>query len=221
MLVNDIPVFMAQNGAASLILREIPHRSIAYVQLRRIQALAPLVAECAEFCRGCGAETVLVSQGPEPLPGLVHDHDMLRLRVQKDALPPLTDPVPLLPMTEENDAIYQRVYNRCFAGVSNAATYDRAQIRRIYQKNQQAFLALDGDIPCGMGELHGNELAAVGLLPEFRGKGLSRALTLSLLALCPGPTVELTAASDNEPALGLYDSLGFTVFQRLSAWYRA
>ena len=70
-----------------------------------------------------------------------------------------------------------------------------------------------------MGELHENELAAVGLLPEFRGKGLSRDLTLSLLRHCPGPTIFLTAVSTNDPALALYDSLGFTVCGKVSMWY--
>ena len=123
-------------------------------------------------------------------------------------------------MIPDNDAVFQRVYNRCFADVPGAATYDRAEIRRIYDQSQKAFLALDETgVPCGMGELHEKELAAVGLLPEFRGRGLSRDLTLTLLSLCPGPVIELTAASTNAPALALYDSLGFTVCGKVSMWY--
>ena len=124
-------------------------------------------------------------------------------------------------MAPENDPVYQRVYNRCFVGVSHAMTYDRAQIRRIYQMDQRAFLACTSDgTPLGMGELHGSELAAVGLLPEFRGQGLSRDLTLALLRLCPGPELTLTVASDNAPALGLYDGLGFRVRETESRWWR-
>jgi ribosomal protein S18 acetylase RimI-like enzyme len=71
-----------------------------------------------------------------------------------------------------------------------------------------------------MGELHGSELAAVGILPEFRGQGLGRVLTLQLLDKCPGPRVTLTVVSDNDPALALYDDLGFTVQGTESVWHR-
>lgn len=218
--MRNIPVFMASGGTASLILKEIPHHSVAYIRLLTVRDLAALTAECAAFCRGCGAETVLVTQGADPLTGFDHAYDLLRLHVRKEVLPPPAAPVRLVPMTPDNDAIYQRVYNRCFADVPGAATYDRAEIRRIYDQSQKAFLALDETgVPCGMGELHENELAAVGLLPEFRGRGLSRDLTLTLLSLCPGPVIELTAASTNAPALALYDSLGFTVCGKVSMWY--
>jgi len=220
--MRNIPVFMAEGGTASLILREIPHRAIAYIRLLTVRDLPALAAECAAFCRGCGAETVLLTRGAEPLEGFPHAYDTLRLHVSKDTLPSPAVPCPLEPMTPDNDAIYQRVYNRCFEDVPGAATYDRAEIRRIYTQSQRAFLALDqaGD-PCGMGELHGSELAAVGLLPEYRGKGLSRDLVLTLLSLCPGPEITLTAASNNVPALSLYDSLGFTVCGKVSMWYSA
>ena len=220
--MKNIPVFMASGGTATLILSEIPHRAVAYVRLLTVRQREALITECAAFCRECGAETVLFSHGTEVLPGLRHCHDMLRLRVKKALLPPPEIPFHLAPMTEENDAVYQRAYNRCFADVTGAATYDRAQIRRIYEQSQLAFLALDSSgVLQGMGELHGNELAAVGLLPEYRGRGRSRDLVLTLLKECPGPEIELTAASDNEPALSLYDSLGFTVCGTISAWYMA
>ena len=211
---------MGEGGTASLILREIPHRGIAYIRLLTIRDLASLVAECASFCRGCGANTVFLTRGPEPLADYPHAYDTLHLHVQKKALLKPTFPFVLEPMTTDNDAIYQRIYNLCFLDVPGAATYDRAEIRRIYEHRQQAFLALDSSgTPCGMGELHDNELAAIGLLPEYRGKGLSRDLALTLLALCPGPDITLITASSNGPALSLYDSLGFTVCGKVSMWY--
>ena len=210
---------MARGGTASLVLREIPHRKTAYVRLMTVTDLPGLLEECAGFCRSCGAERIFASKGTEPLP-LPHAHDMLLLHVKKAALPPASAPVELRPMEPDNDAIYQRIMNRSFREVSGAATYERSDILRIYRENQKAFLALTKDkLPFGIGEIHGGELAAVAVLPEFRGRGLGRALTLALAEECEGDEVELTAASDNEAALGLYDSLGFTVKGTLSAWY--
>ncbi len=219
-LMKNIPVYMARGGTASLILKEIPHRAVAYVLLRTIRDREDLIRECADFCRSCGAEEVLFSRGPEPLEGLEHAYDMLRLAVRLSDLPDLDCPLRMVPMEENNDAIYQRLYNLCFTGISGAATYDRAEIARIYREGQQAYLALDeGGNPCGMGELHGNELAAVGLLPEYRGRGLSKSWATMLLKKCPGPEAELTVVSNNEPALGLYGALGFRVKGKVSAWY--
>ena len=218
--MNNIPVYMATGGTASLVLKEIPHRGIAYVLLRTITDLRDLAEECTEFCRSCGAEQVFLSQGPEPLEGFPHAYDMLLLHVDRRILPPDPKLVTLVPMTPENDAIYQRTYNRCFSEVSGAATYDRSAIQRIYWEQQQAYLATDSNnTVIGMGEVHGDELAAVGILPEFRGKGWSKALTLALLHRCPGQDLCLTAASDNAPALGLYGSLGFRVREKVSMWY--
>ena len=219
--MKNIPVYMGQGGTASLILSEIPLRGTAYILLRTVLSgqLEPLLEECAGFCRSCGARRVLVSREKEPL-DLPHAYDLIYLRAKKAALPQPDQPCPLTPMGPDNDAVYQRVYNRCFADVSHALSYDRAQIQRIYRARQQAFLALDeSGAPWAMGELHGNELAAVGILPEFRGQGRSRDLTLTLLQLCPGQSLTLTVASDNAPALALYDSLGFTVCGRDSSWY--
>ena len=165
---------------------------------------------------------MLFTRGAEPLEGFQHAYDTLRFHVWKHTLPSSFSPYPLEPMTPENDAIYQRVYNRCFRNVPGAATYDRSEIRRIYAQAQQAYLALDSEgHPCGMGELHGSELAAVGLLPEYRGKGLSSDLTLTLLSLCPGPEITLTVSSINTAALSLYDRIGFTVCGKISMWYSA
>ncbi len=221
--MQNIPVFFAQNGTATLILREIPHRQTAYIVLRTVLpgCLTPLIAECAALCRSCGAQTCLVSPGDlDESPPLPHAYDILRLHVQKERLPLPCPPIPLTPTNAENSADYQRIYNQCFRSVSHAMTYDRGQLQRITRCGHQAFLALEENgNPWGIGELHGNELAAVGLLPSHRGCGAR--LTLTLLSLCPGPELTLTVVSDNQPALRLYDRLGFTVFGTESSWFYA
>lgn len=218
--MNNIPVFTAQGGTATLILREIPLSGKAYVLLRTVlpgQA-ENLVAECASFCRMCGAEQIFASWENGELPFLAPAYDIYLLHVAKSALPE-GRPVNLTPMTPENDAIYQRIYNRCFFHVSHALSYDRGQIARIYREHQRAFLALDeGNRPYGIGELHGDELAAIAVLPKYRGMGTD--LAVSLLKLCPGEDLRVTVASDNEAAMHLYEKLGFHLSGIESRWYK-
>ena len=59
--MKDIPVFTTENGVASLVLKEIPFRQIAYVKLLSSQCPEALLAEAVEFCRACGAERIEAS----------------------------------------------------------------------------------------------------------------------------------------------------------------
>ena len=218
--MNNIPVFTAQGGTATLILREIPISGKADVLLRTVLPGMEenLTAECASFCKICGAEEIFASWENGDLPFLPPAYDIYLLHVTKSALPE-GKPVHLVPMTPENDAIYQRIYNRCFYHVSHAASYDRGQIARIYREGQRAFLALDEhDKPYGIGELHGDELAAIAVLPKYRGKGMD--LAISLLHLCPGEDLKVTVASDNDAAMRLYEKLGFHLSGVESKWFR-
>ena len=57
--MTDIPVFTAADGIATLILHEIPARKEGYILVRAVfGSLACLLRECADFCRGAGAERV-------------------------------------------------------------------------------------------------------------------------------------------------------------------
>ena len=218
--MNNIPDFTAQGGTATLILREIPISGKAYVLLRTVLPGQGenLVAECASFCRMCGAEQIFAAWEDGELPFLSPAYDIYLLHVAKSALPE-GRPVNLTPMTPENDAIYQRIYNRCFFHVSHALSYDRGQIARIYREGQKAFLALDADDkPYGIGELHGDELAAIAVLPKYRGMGTD--LAVSLLQLCPGEDLSVTVASDNEAAMHLYEKLGFHLSGIESRWFQ-
>lgn len=222
--MNNIPVFFSKGGTATLILREIPFTGTAYVLLRTVfpDALSILIEECDGFCRECGAAHVLFSMADgSALEGLSHAYDIYAMRGTRDLFPSVPCPFTFLPMTKENSREYQDLYNRCFSEVSHALSYDYGQLQRILRTGQQAFIVRTPEgISCGMGELHGNELAAVGLLPEYRGKGLSLPLTLGLLSHCPGSEITLTVVSDNNAAIALYESLSFRITAIESRWYR-
>ena len=63
--MKDFPVFTTENGAASLVLKEIPYKKEAYITLRASQAPQALLEECVSFCRACGAEKIYATRSEE------------------------------------------------------------------------------------------------------------------------------------------------------------
>ena len=215
--MKDIPIFTGQFGVATLILREIPYKQWAYVMVRgaREGKLEAFLEECCGFCRMAGAERVLAT-ADEPLDFLPHAHDMLELTCRLDSLPPLEEPVELHPVDESNWEQFRRVYNELFREIPNAATYTQADEKRVTAQEHAYMAIVDGQV-AGIGEYREAELCAIGVLPAFRGLG--RRLALTLLHGMSGDEVRLRVSSVNEPALRLYEKLGFTRSQVLSRWY--
>lgn len=60
-------------------------------------------------------------------------------------------------------------------------------------------------------------IGGIGVVPEERGNGVGRALMESVLELAP-PTVLLEVIEANEPAIKLYESLGFERTRVLEVW---
>lgn len=215
--MNNIPVFTAAGGTATLILKEIPHEQTAYVLARTWPegGLLPLLQEAARFCRMAGAKTVFGSAG-QPIEALPHSHDMLKMALELAQLPHLDTPVALEAVEEGNIEQFRQIYNTCFHGVTNAATYSIQEARRAAAA-EQCFLALHGGQYAGIGQLDGSELRAIGVLPQFRGLGTDLAVTL--LSRLPGPEAVLLVSSSNGRAMALYKRLGFRQTAVASSWY--
>jgi mycothiol synthase len=94
------------------------------------------------------------------------------------------------------------------------------------------WLALEGSRPVGVllltdtPELSSWDVSYVGVVPEARGRGIGRQLVLkALLEARLGEATQLTLSVDarNQPALGLYRSLGFESFDErevyLAIWH--
>lgn len=66
------------------------------------------------------------------------------------------------------------------------------------------------------------EIHTIGVDPAYQGHGIGRAMMDRLLsAVEPGGVVFLEVRTDNEPAIGLYQSLGFGTVGLRKRYYRA
>ena len=213
--MKDIPIFTGENGVATLILREIPHQQRAYVMLRTVWRLQPFLAECRDFCRMAGAESVYV-MGQEDLSNLPFVHAMERWTCRRADLPPLVEPVDLTPLDDSNRETFRTLYNRLFAQIPNAATCTPQEVERIQREERAALAVVEGQI-AGLAQWTDGRLEAIGVEPEFRGLGYRLALTV--LHRMTTETVELQVSSANQRALALYQRLGFTKTETLSRWY--
>lgn len=63
------------------------------------------------------------------------------------------------------------------------------------------------------------EVHTLAVDPAYQGRGLGRVLLRELLADAAGATVFLEVRTDNEPAIALYRSEGFTVVGTRPAYY--
>ena len=59
--MRDIPMFTTENGAASLIFKEIPYTSTGYVKVQSSLEPELFLQDCVAVCRMAGAESVVAS----------------------------------------------------------------------------------------------------------------------------------------------------------------
>ncbi|BDB40681.1 MULTISPECIES: ribosomal protein S18-alanine N-acetyltransferase [Mycobacterium] len=64
------------------------------------------------------------------------------------------------------------------------------------------------------------EVHTIGVDPAFQGQGIGRRLLDELLAFAEGGVVYLEVRTDNEPAIGLYRSVGFEQVGLRKRYYR-
>ena len=65
--MKDIPLFTTDFGVASLILKEIPYKFVAYIRVLNAQPgmIQNLMEECAAFCRAAGADCAFAADSAE------------------------------------------------------------------------------------------------------------------------------------------------------------
>ena len=210
--MKDIPVFTTENGVASLTLREIPYRGIAYIKIQSSLEPDALIAECVQFCTMCGAETI-VATGHSALEKYPLRNAVIQRRRPLAGLPD-TDAA-LFPVQEQTLKQWLEIYNTGMKNVANAAWMTEKDGQEMLQKGDGYFVHR-GDTLLGIGKASGDKISAIVAVQKGAGADVVLALCHALTA----DTAMLEVASNNERAVRLYDRLGFVPTAELSRWYR-
>lgn len=210
--MQDIPVFTTENGVASLILKEIPYKSIAYVRIQNTLSPKELMEECISFCRAVGAEAVYAS-GHAILEQYPLYTQILEMRCERKSLPD-TDAA-LFPVQEKTIEIWREQYNNRMHDVANSAYMTIKDGEEMLKRGDGYFIHQGGEL-LGIGIAAGDRIDAVVSLKRGAGKAVVLALAHALTA----DLVRLEVASANERAVSLYERLGFICTRECSRWYK-
>ena len=210
--MKDFPVFPTQHGAASLILKEIPYRGEAYIQIQSTQEPDALLEECIHFCAACGAERVYAA-GHDILEAAYPLHTSIyrmtgTIQLHEEEIPAM------FPVTEQTAEHWRECYNQRMKNVDNAATLESRDTPNIVQGNAY-FIHRNGTL-LGIGWIEGNKLRAIASMQHGAGEALCRAMQ----SLIPQQQMTLEVASTNQKAIALYERLGLIKVEELSRWYQ-
>lgn len=211
--MRDLPIFTTEYGVASLILKEIPYKKIAYIRIRDVQPedFRALLSECVSFCRMAGAERIYAT-GHEGLKRYPHYGSVLEMRGEARVDPEKL--ASLFPVTEATVPRWREIYNRAMAEVANATTLECRDEAEITQAVGSYFVHRDGKL-LGIGWLEDTKLLA--LAAAERGAG--EIVMNTLMSLVEGSMMTLEVASTNEKAIRLYERLGFVRTREMTRWY--
>lgn len=210
--MKDIPIFTTDYGVASILLKEIPYRELAYIRVQDVQpgAIRELIGECVDFCRAAGAQRVLATGHPDLEQYPLH-HSVLTMSGPAGFEPEAN----LWPVTEETAAKWREIYNRGMADVDGASTLTSQDEKEIAASSGNYFVHRDGKL-LGIGWVKEGELVCiVGTEP-----GAGKTVLKTLLTAQPGDRVKLEVASTNTRAIRLYESLGFIQTGERDRWYQ-
>ncbi len=134
----------------------------------------------------------------------------------------------LQPLTRDDGDEFLHIYNDTFFHVPNSSTYTNEDTTRILEGTEKfgaGFLIKNGK-KVGIYELSFEadvpEIASVGILEEYRGKGLGyQFLNLLLKSLHTKgyPKAGLRVSIANPNAYRLYENAGFVKVHTVSRWY--
>lgn len=210
--MRDIPFFTTSAGIASLTLKEIPYKGIAYVRLQDSSEPELLLKDCVEFCRAVGAEHIYAT-GHEFLDKFPFYTAIWTLSCLRDTLPQTN--AALFPVQDKTLEKWRKIYNERMKDIPNAATMTALDGQEML-KNGDGYFIHRGKTLLGIGKACGDTIDAVISVVPGSGEDV-------LLALCnalSGDRVKVEVASANIRALNLYKRLGFIKIEELSRWHK-
>lgn len=210
--MKDIPVFTSEYGVASLILKEIPYRKRAQIQIQSSLEPEKLLEECVGFCRACGAEEILAA-GHECLEKYPLLTEMWLMTCSRETVGK-TDAC-LIPMTKQSVERWLELYNQRMADVPNAAYLDARDGQEFLENGDCYFVYRDGTL-LGIGKAAEDYIDIV-IAAE---KGMGQTVVQALCSVLTGETVRVAVAGANDRAVWLYERMGFVKTKVMSRWYQ-
>lgn len=210
--MRDIPVFTTSAGVASLTLKEIPYKGLAYIRLQDSVDPEVLLKDCVAFCRAAGAERIYAT-GHEILEKYPIHTAIWRLSCLKNSLPK-TDAA-VFPVQDKTLEQWRQIYNTRMKNIPNAATMSLFDGQEMLKKGDGYFVHRD-DTLLGIGKASDDKIEAVISVIPGSGQDV-------LVALCNALSddrVTVEVASANTRALDLYMRLGFIQTAEISRWYK-
>ena len=211
--MKDFPMFTTEYGMASLILKEVPYRQVAFVNILDVQAgsFAEHLAECVSFCRVVGAERIFAKGHDNlkqyPLHSIVYKMSMPLDRREPEAC--------LWPVTEETVARWREIYNKGMRPFDNHATMTAQDEKKIIGSGGAYFVHREDQL-LGIGWMEGNELLALVSCVSGMGETVAR----TLFTTVEDDQITLTVVNTNERGVRLYERMGFLKTGEVSRWYQ-
>ena len=212
--MRDFPIFTTDYGVASLVLKEIPYKSEAYICIRDVQpeGFQEHLKECVGFCTMAGAEHIYAT-GHEALEAYPHYTTVVEMCANIQVDP--AELAQLFPVTEQTVKRWREIYNQRMRAVHNSGTLESRDEKRILESGGAYFVHTDGQL-LGIGWLQDNKILAIASAVPGEGKRVLQ----TLMSLCDGETVYLEVASTNLRAVRLYEKMGFIATKEVSQWYK-
>ena len=210
--MRDIPVFCTDLGVASLVLKKIPYTKEAYIHLQDSENNEEFLRECCDFCVAAGAECVYAT-GDICLQRYPHYTTIIKMQCSRDALND-TDAM-LFPVQEKTLDTWREIYNQKMLHIPNASYMSTLDAKKRVEDGGVYFVHRKGSL-LGIGAIRGNHVDVIASVVPGAGRDV-------LCALCSTVTdsvITLTVASNNAPAMALYNKLGFIAIEETERWYR-
>ena len=99
--------------------------------------------------------------------------------------------------------------------ISNAATMTRMDCEKLIKRGK-AYFVHRGGVVLGIGVAEGDTIETV--IAEKRGYG--KDVLLAMCSILFSDCIRLEVASDNIPAVRLYEKMGFVKNAEISRWYQ-
>ena len=209
--MRDIPVFTTENGAASLVLREVPYSGTAYVTIQATLSLDALLEDCIGFCKAVGARLILASGDSAlaryPVYAVIRRMSRLNTPMQTDAV--------AVQVTQETMDRWREIYNKKMANLPTAAHMTYSEVKKILDAGK-AYFVYSGETCIGICAGKKNAVEVVASIVPGSGMDI-------LAALCNLMTeneIYLEVAENNHKAIRLYRQAGFRDTEENLCWYK-